>query len=158
MRDSSPSHFIGLDIGTSTVRCVIGILEQDSNKLSVIGYGSSPNIGMRKGAVVHVDEAVEAVVQAVTEAAMDVDPNAECGQFDPVVPLPGVTLDRDYALNEASKYTPDQIVELTEKARRIPMAQLDTAILHRIGNMTDRSRMGPLLKELVHRNQPSSNS
>ncbi len=67
MRESSPSHFIGLDIGTSTVRCVIGILEQDG-KLSVIGQGSAKNIGMRKGAIVHVDDVVEAVVQVVTEA------------------------------------------------------------------------------------------
>lgn len=68
MRESSPSHFIGLDIGTSTVRCVIGMLEEGNNKLSIIGSGSAPNLGMRKGVVVHVDEVVEAVVQAVTEA------------------------------------------------------------------------------------------
>lgn len=67
MRESSPSHFIGLDIGTSTVRCVIGMLE-DSGKLSVIGHGQAPNIGMRKGAIVHVDDVIESVVQAVTEA------------------------------------------------------------------------------------------
>jgi cell division protein FtsA len=67
MRDSSPGQFIGLDIGTSTVRCVIGMLEE-GGKLSVIGQGSSPNIGMRKGAIVHIDDVIEAVVQAVTEA------------------------------------------------------------------------------------------
>ncbi|MDQ5972587.1 MAG: Cell division protein FtsA [Patescibacteria group bacterium] len=67
MRESSPSHFIGLDIGTSTVRCVIGMLE-DGGKLAVIGQGSSPNIGMRKGAIVHIDDVIESVAQAVTEA------------------------------------------------------------------------------------------
>lgn len=67
MRESSPSHFIGLDIGTSTVRCVIGMLEE-SGKLSVIGHGQAANIGMRKGAIVHVDDVIESVVQAVTEA------------------------------------------------------------------------------------------
>lgn len=68
MRESSPSHFIGLDIGTSTVRCVIGMLEEGDNKLSVIGSGSASNLGMRKGVIVHVEEVVEAVVQAITEA------------------------------------------------------------------------------------------
>ncbi len=68
MRESSPSHFIGLDIGTSAVRCVIGMLEENSNKLAIIGSGSAPNMGMRKGAIVHVDEVVESVVQAITEA------------------------------------------------------------------------------------------
>lgn len=67
MRDASPSHFIGLDIGTSTVRCVIGMLEE-SGKLSVIGHGSAPNIGMRKGAIVHIDDVIESIAQAVTEA------------------------------------------------------------------------------------------
>ncbi|MEI7682948.1 MAG: cell division protein FtsA [Candidatus Saccharibacteria bacterium] len=67
MHDSSSGHFIGLDIGTSAVRCVIGILDE-SGKLSVIGQGSSPNIGVRKGAIVHIDDVIEAVVQAVTEA------------------------------------------------------------------------------------------
>ncbi len=67
MRESSPSHFIGLDIGTSTVRCVIGMLE-DGGKLAIIGQGSSPNIGMRKGAIVHIDDVIESVAQAVTEA------------------------------------------------------------------------------------------
>lgn len=69
MRDSPTNHFIGLDVGTSTVRCVVGMIDvSDANKPSIIGYGSSPNIGTRKGAVVHVDDVTEAIVQAVTEA------------------------------------------------------------------------------------------
>ena len=48
MREQSSSHFVGLDIGTSTVRCVVGMLDDDSEagKPSIIGHGSSPNIGM----------------------------------------------------------------------------------------------------------------
>jgi cell division protein FtsA len=67
MRDSSPGHFVGLDIGTNTVRCVIGMLEE-GGKLAVIGHGSAPNVGMRKGAIVHIDDVIESVAQAVTEA------------------------------------------------------------------------------------------
>ena len=69
MRDSSTNHFVGLDIGTSTVRCVVGMLDPNGgNKPSLIGHGSAPNLGMRKGVVVHVDDVAEAIVQAVTEA------------------------------------------------------------------------------------------
>jgi cell division protein FtsA len=69
MRDSSHSHFIGLDIGTARVRCVVGMFDvSDSGKPSIIGHGSAPNIGMRKGVVVHVDDVAEAIVQAITEA------------------------------------------------------------------------------------------
>lgn len=69
MREQSPTHYLGLDIGTSTVRCVVGMVDADDpSKLSVIGHGSAPNNGMRKGIIVHGNDVVEAVVQAVTEA------------------------------------------------------------------------------------------
>jgi cell division protein FtsA len=63
------SAFVGLDIGTSTVRCVLGIVDVNNpGKLSVIGHGSAPNLGMRKGVVVHIEDAADAIAQAVTEA------------------------------------------------------------------------------------------
>lgn len=69
MRDSAASHFVGLDIGTSTVRCVVGTRDAtDPTAISVIGHGSSPNQGMRKGVVMHIDETAEAIIQAITEA------------------------------------------------------------------------------------------
>jgi len=70
MHGSSASQtYVGLDVGTSTVRCVVGMLDANNpGKISVLGHGSSTNIGMRKGVVVHVDDAAEAIVQAVTEA------------------------------------------------------------------------------------------
>jgi cell division protein FtsA len=69
MRDTQASHFVGLDIGTSTVRCVVGMFDQgEGGKPSLIGHGSAKNNGMRKGAVVHVDDVAEAVVKAMTEA------------------------------------------------------------------------------------------
>ena len=69
MRETSPTHFIGLDIGTSTVRCVVGIVDQnDAGRISVIGHGSATNQGMRKGVIVHVEDVADAVVQSITEA------------------------------------------------------------------------------------------
>lgn len=69
MRETQAAHFVGLDIGTNTVRCVVGMFDQGSGgKPSLIGYGSAKNTGMRKGAVVHVDDVAEAVVKAITEA------------------------------------------------------------------------------------------
>ncbi|HEX8226967.1 MAG TPA: cell division protein FtsA [Candidatus Saccharimonadales bacterium] len=62
------AHFIGLDIGTSAVRCVVGMIDATDGKPSIIGHGSSANYGSRKGIVVHVDEVSEAIIQAVTEA------------------------------------------------------------------------------------------
>lgn len=68
MREQTP-HFVGLDIGTNAVRCVVGILDQqDTTKVSVIGHGSAPNLGMRKGVIAHIDDVADAVIKAVNQA------------------------------------------------------------------------------------------
>lgn len=69
MRETLPSHYIGLDIGTSMIRCVIGMVDaQNAGHVSVIGHGMAPNMGMRKGVVVHIEDVVESAVRAITEA------------------------------------------------------------------------------------------
>src|SRR4030088_2415511 len=69
MRDVSSNHFVGLDVGTSMVRCVVGMLDPNgTGKPSIIGHGSAPNTGMRKGVVMHVEDTAEAIVRALTEA------------------------------------------------------------------------------------------
>lgn len=69
MNNQNPEKFVGLDIGTSMVRCVVGSYDpHGSNLPSIIGHGQAPNQGMRRGAVVHIDEVADAIVKAVTEA------------------------------------------------------------------------------------------
>lgn len=69
MRDSAAPTYVGLDIGTSAVRCVVGTRDaSDPTLISVIGHGFSQNHGMRKGVVMHIDDAAEAMIQAITEA------------------------------------------------------------------------------------------
>lgn len=69
MRETQNNCFIGLDIGTSTVRCVVGMIDPNTNgNLSIIGHGTARNNGMRKGTVVHVDDVAESVIKALTEA------------------------------------------------------------------------------------------
>ncbi len=69
MRDPASTPFVGLDVGTSAVRCVVGTVDpNNAGKLSIVGHGSAKNMGMRRGIVVHVEDAAEAIVQAITEA------------------------------------------------------------------------------------------
>jgi len=64
-----PQQFVGLDIGTSTVRCVIGTYDPNTSAMpSIIGHGHAVNQGMRRGAVVHIDDVAEAISRAVLEA------------------------------------------------------------------------------------------
>ena len=67
--NQNEEHFVGLDVGTNTVRVVVGMFDPNgTGKPQIIGHGSAPNNGMRKGTVVHVDDVAEAIVHAVTEA------------------------------------------------------------------------------------------
>jgi cell division protein FtsA len=68
MSEEKLSYFIGLDIGTTAARCVVGELSADSSVPKIIGYGSAENTGMRKGNVAHIDEVAQAVINATTEA------------------------------------------------------------------------------------------
>ena len=70
MSDQQPLHFVGLDIGTSKVRCIIGTVDENSPDphINIVGHGTSENSGMRKGLVTHLDEVANAVEQAVIEA------------------------------------------------------------------------------------------
>lgn len=69
MREQQTEYFVGLDIGTSTVRCVVGTADPtDPSKPAIIGHGSAPNMGMRKGVIAHLEDVVEAAGKALDEA------------------------------------------------------------------------------------------
>ncbi len=70
MREQSSPYFVGLDIGTSSVRCIVGSVDMNSEDplISIIGYGAAVNTGMRKGLVVHLEEVAGAINQAIVEA------------------------------------------------------------------------------------------
>ncbi len=68
MQKNSP-FFVGIDVGTSIVRVVVGTLDdKEQGQLSIIGVGSAPNHGMRKGTVVHGEEVTNAITAALDEA------------------------------------------------------------------------------------------
>jgi cell division protein FtsA len=60
--------YIGLDIGSTKVCCIVGLHEEGSALPSVIGVGVAPTSGMRKGIVVDVEETVTSITAAVDEA------------------------------------------------------------------------------------------
>ncbi|HMG37519.1 MAG TPA: cell division protein FtsA [Blastocatellia bacterium] len=60
-------HIAALDIGTSEVRAVVGETSE-TDKLEIVGVGRAPSRGVRKGVVVNIEAAVEAVKHAVEDA------------------------------------------------------------------------------------------
>ncbi|HXH28165.1 MAG TPA: cell division protein FtsA [Candidatus Polarisedimenticolia bacterium] len=63
------THVVGLDIGTTKVSVLIAE-PSESGPPSVLGVGSCPSRGMRKGVVVHLDACVGSIKQAVEEAEL----------------------------------------------------------------------------------------
>lgn len=61
--------FVGLDIGTTKIACIISELDS-SGELKLIGVGVSPSDGLRKGVVVNIDKTVRSIQKAVEEAEL----------------------------------------------------------------------------------------
>jgi cell division protein FtsA len=57
---------VGLDIGTTKIACVAGEVTEDG--VDIIGVGTAPSRGMRRGMVANIDATVMAIQQAVDEA------------------------------------------------------------------------------------------
>lgn len=62
------SLIVGLDIGTSKVCAVVG--EMTERGLEVIGVGSHPSQGLRKGVVINIESTVNSIKRAVEEAEL----------------------------------------------------------------------------------------
>lgn len=67
MNDNS-RYAVGVDVGTTTVRCVVGHIDETSGQPTVVGVGTAPNSGMRKGCVVHLQGPAKAIDDALGEA------------------------------------------------------------------------------------------
>jgi len=60
---------VGLDIGTSKVVAIVGEVREDGT-LEVIGLGSHPSRGLKKGVVVNIESTVHSIQRAVEEAEL----------------------------------------------------------------------------------------
>ncbi len=60
---------VGLDIGTTKICAIVAELT-DEGALNIIGVGSSPSRGLRKGVVVNIESTVESIKKAVEEAEL----------------------------------------------------------------------------------------
>lgn len=60
-------YAVGLDIGTSTVRCVVAHREGGAVQPTIIGLSEVPNNGLRKGVVVNLVNAAQAIDKALEE-------------------------------------------------------------------------------------------
>ncbi len=60
---------VGLDIGTSKIEAIVGEVN-DEGVIEIIGIGSSPSRGLKKGVVVNIESTVQSIQRAVEEAEL----------------------------------------------------------------------------------------
>jgi cell division protein FtsA len=68
-RRSERNLIVGLDIGTSKVSAIVGELGADG-ELEVVGIGTHPSRGLKKGVVVNIESTVQSIQRAVEEAEL----------------------------------------------------------------------------------------
>ena len=66
---SDNKMIVGLDIGTSKVVAIVGSIT-DEGGLEIVGIGSHPSRGLKKGVVVNIESTVQSIQRAVEEAEL----------------------------------------------------------------------------------------
>lgn len=68
MQEVTARYAVGLDIGTTTIRCVVGLIDPSNSSPSIVGVGEKSTKGLRKGTIVNLVDVAQAV-DAALEAA-----------------------------------------------------------------------------------------
>lgn len=65
---AKPRIVASLDIGSSKIRTVVGTLDETSQAPNIIGVGIAPSTGLRKGAVIDVEETINSISASLEDA------------------------------------------------------------------------------------------
>jgi len=121
---------VGLDIGTSKIVCIVAEATPEGG-IDIIGMGTSPSRGLRRGVVVNIEATVNAIQRALEEAEL----MADCKIREVYTGIAGSHIKSFnshgmYAIKdkEISQMDVDRVVE-TARAVNIPT---DQQILHTI--------------------------
>jgi cell division protein FtsA len=68
MNSKRENLVVGLDIGTTKICAIVGALTDEG--LDVVGIGTSPSRGLRKGVVINIESTVNAIRKALQEAEL----------------------------------------------------------------------------------------
>lgn len=67
--DAELQKIVGLDIGTNKVAAIVAEVDEDG-ELEIIGIGTHPSKGLKKGVVVNIESTVQSIQRAVEEAEL----------------------------------------------------------------------------------------
>jgi cell division protein FtsA len=118
---------VGLDIGTTKICAVVGEVSDDG--ISIIGIGTHPSIGLRKGVVVNIETTVESIKKAVEEAEL----MAGCEISSVYTGIAGGHItgfnSRGIVAIKGSEITPQDVERVVDAARAVAIP-MDREVIH----------------------------
>jgi len=57
-----------LDVGSHKIRTIVGVIDEQTNQIQILGMGFSPSEGIRKSMIVDIEEAVRCISSALEDA------------------------------------------------------------------------------------------
>ncbi|MDR3087240.1 MAG: cell division protein FtsA [Azoarcus sp.] len=119
---------VGLDIGTSKITCMVAEARPDG-RLSVVGLGTQPTSGLKRGVVVNI----EATVDAISRVVQEVELMADCKIHDLYTGIAGSHI-KSFNSNgmvaiKDKEVTPLDVERVIEVARAMPIPA-EQQILH----------------------------
>ena len=78
-RNNEKNLIVGLDIGTSKVVAIVGEIN-NSDEIEVVGIGSHPSKGLKRGVVVNIESTVHSIQKAVEEAELIINKRIDLWQ------------------------------------------------------------------------------
>ena len=68
MIKSSKNLIVGLDIGTSTIKTVVGMINED-NEIDFLGL-KTKSMGVKRGVVIDIGSTVESIAKSISDAKL----------------------------------------------------------------------------------------
>jgi cell division protein FtsA len=68
MANRRENLIVGLDIGTTKICAIVGNVTEDG--VDIVGIGTSPSRGLRKGVVINIETTVASIKKAIEEAEL----------------------------------------------------------------------------------------
>ena len=130
---------VGIDIGTTKICAIVGQVTETG--IDIVGLGTRPSTGLRKGAVINIDSTVEGIQKAIEEAELMANCQIQsvsvgiAGGHVRSLNSHGIVPIRDNEVSEAD------IERVLEAAKAVPIPA-DQRILHVVVLVSSRARSG----------------
>jgi cell division protein FtsA len=127
-KKTSKNFIVGLDIGTTKVVALVGEVSADG-QIEVIGIGSQPSRGLKRGVVVNIESTMQSIQRAIEEAELMAGTDIQsvyagiAGSHIRSLNSHGIVAIRD---NEVSQADIDRVID----AARAVAIPADQKILH----------------------------